>query len=703
MKNYFIIFLMFFSCFCFAQSSGIGTSSPESSAILEVKSVSGGFLAPRLSQAQRDAIVSPASGLMIYNTNVNCYEFWNGSEWFNTCVDGKLDPSSNGTAQISSFNCSGVAGGVLNAGIGTVATQEVTVTVTRKGSYNISTGVVNGVLFTDSGVFDTTGDVVITLTAYGNPTASGTFSYTLNTNPSCTFNRTVSNGSLLSISSQPVTPSPACSGSGEVNLSVAVSGTTGITYAWRRNGVVLANDGVISGAKTNALKLTNPRTTDSGNYDVLISGDATSPISSSIVSLLVNQSPNVVTTNQKICSPNTANLTLPGVTLGSSAGLTYTYFTDAAATLPYATPVTAGAGTYYIKGTSSTGCFDIKPVVVSTLSVAVAAIAGGSSTVTVGNKTLPFTNVTAGGSWSITNGTGSATIAADGIVTAVSVGTVTVVYTVTNAGCASTAVKSLTIDAGGVIPGNATCTSKVISKTACSAVAGAVLNDDSVTTSGIEYDWSSATSSTLGVGFGATTASRALVEIGGQCWARYNSDVVNSNDQPAVNNGVDRGSSDYYGSAASEPAANEGLLYQWSAAMNGATAERAQGVCPTGWHIPSDCEWMFLENSLGMATAEQVIQGQRASGSVGSKLKQGGTSGFAGLLSGYGYYAPAFYNRGTSGNFWSSSVIGSNAFSRNLNSSSAVVNRYTSDKAISFSVRCLKVLFIFLCGLFDFF
>lgn len=149
----------------------------------------------------------------------------------------------------------------------------------------------------------------------------------------------------------------------------------------------------------------------------------------------------------------------------------------------------------------------------STNSATVAAIGGGSSTVTVGNKTLAFTNATAGGSWSVENGTaGSATIDQAGIVTAFSAGTVNVVYTVTNAGCASRAVKSLTIEAGGIIPGNAVCTGKVISKTACSAVAGAVLNDDPVTTLGVEYDWAPATSSVLGTGFGATTASRALVE-----------------------------------------------------------------------------------------------------------------------------------------------------------------------------------------------
>jgi len=53
-----------------------------------------------------------------------------------------------------------------------------------------------------------------------------------------------------------------------------------------------------------------------------------------------------------------------------------------------------------------------------------------------------------------------------------------------------------------------------------------------------------------------------------------------------------------------------GLLYQWSAAMNQQTAERSQGACPTGWHVPSDCEFMFLENTLGMSVSDQQIRGE---------------------------------------------------------------------------------------------
>ncbi|HVY67422.1 MAG TPA: hypothetical protein VHA30_00785, partial [Patescibacteria group bacterium] len=59
----------------------LGTSSPDSSAVLDLSSSDKGFLAPRLSQAQRDGIVSPANGLLIYNTDTTEFNVYNGSFW----------------------------------------------------------------------------------------------------------------------------------------------------------------------------------------------------------------------------------------------------------------------------------------------------------------------------------------------------------------------------------------------------------------------------------------------------------------------------------------------------------------------------------------------------------------------------------------------------------------------------------------------
>jgi hypothetical protein len=62
---------------------GIGAPSPSSSAILELASTNKGFLPPRMTTAQRDAVNPKPAGLMIYNTTVNIMQYWNGSSWIN--------------------------------------------------------------------------------------------------------------------------------------------------------------------------------------------------------------------------------------------------------------------------------------------------------------------------------------------------------------------------------------------------------------------------------------------------------------------------------------------------------------------------------------------------------------------------------------------------------------------------------------------
>ncbi len=72
--------------FSFAQNVGINADGtlPNSSAMLDVKSTSKGFLPPRMDSIQRNAIVSPAAGLVIYNTSIKAFQCFNGSAWYST-------------------------------------------------------------------------------------------------------------------------------------------------------------------------------------------------------------------------------------------------------------------------------------------------------------------------------------------------------------------------------------------------------------------------------------------------------------------------------------------------------------------------------------------------------------------------------------------------------------------------------------------
>jgi hypothetical protein len=107
--------------------------------------------------------------------------------------------SSNGTAIISAFtNCNAASAGTLQLGTAVSGvTQTITATVTTAGTYNIIASA-NGVTFVGTG-YVAAGTQNIVLTASGTPQATGTFTYTLNTNPNCSFNRSVTSSVSQSI------------------------------------------------------------------------------------------------------------------------------------------------------------------------------------------------------------------------------------------------------------------------------------------------------------------------------------------------------------------------------------------------------------------------------------------------------------------------------------------------------------------------
>jgi uncharacterized protein (TIGR02145 family) len=96
-----LVAIIIFAGFPLFAQVGIGTSAPDSSAILELQSADQGFLPPRLTTIQRDAITNPAEGLTIYNTDRSCLEFYTGFGWRNICTDSlSTDVVNPGTGKV---------------------------------------------------------------------------------------------------------------------------------------------------------------------------------------------------------------------------------------------------------------------------------------------------------------------------------------------------------------------------------------------------------------------------------------------------------------------------------------------------------------------------------------------------------------------------------------------------------------------------
>jgi len=116
MKNIFLTaIIQIIASITFAQNNiGIGTNTPDASAMLDVSSTNKGLLPPRMTTAQRNAIASPAKGLLVYDTGLNALYHYNGTVW--AAVGGVTSPFSlpyTGTISTPSvaFSVSNTGGG----------------------------------------------------------------------------------------------------------------------------------------------------------------------------------------------------------------------------------------------------------------------------------------------------------------------------------------------------------------------------------------------------------------------------------------------------------------------------------------------------------------------------------------------------------------------------------------------------------------
>jgi gliding motility-associated-like protein len=234
---------------------------------------------------------------------------------------------------------------------------------------------------------------------------SGTYNYTVTTESGCL---SVASANVV-IPAQP--PTPAAPVIGTITQptfsvptgSVVLSGlpATGTWVITRLPGIVTTTGSGTSRTISNL---------EGGvfNFTVTNSAGCTSTVSGPVTISTPGPPVVIITDPAAVCSPATVDLTAAVITEGSTSGLTFTYWTDAGATIVYPTPSAATIGTYYIKGTTVTGYFTIKPVTVTIDSRPIPNAGVDQTLDYLFNAELDATlNITETGSWSVLSGTGN--------------------------------------------------------------------------------------------------------------------------------------------------------------------------------------------------------------------------------------------------------------------------------------------------------
>jgi len=215
--------------------------------------------------------------------------------------------------------------------------------------------------------------------------------------------------------------------------------------------------------------------------------------------------------------------------------------------------------------------------------------------------------------------------------------------------------------------------------------------------------------------------SYPTVQIGANCWMAKNLNIgtmITGSGAGALQTNTSVIQKFCYSNTASN-CTTYGGLYEWDQAMNYSTTSSAtpsgrQGICPTGWHIPSDNEWSLLEHYLETSLEPTgstplsdfqtltMYRGTNSTAGAGHKMKSTSTwnssgngsnsSGFNGLGAGMRNGATgSFSNLGTWSYYWSSTQSSStHGYRRRLDNGDPRAYRTGYDKTYAGSVRCMK-------------
>jgi hypothetical protein len=217
-------------------SIGIGTASPDASAVFQIDSTSKGFLPPRMTTAQKDAIASAAAGLTVFDSSLNKLNVYNGSAWKNV-----------GSTEIGGEVTDGTQGSVLFIGDGDILAQD-------NANFNFSTST-NRLLLSQA----SSTRLSVFSNAYFGGTATSSFDST----------------GFLTLPSGFLSQASSTIGDGTQAGGLTVSGgaTTTLLHTFSSGFLSLASSTIGSGTQAGGLTVSGGATT-TGN--LIVQGSATS-------------------------------------------------------------------------------------------------------------------------------------------------------------------------------------------------------------------------------------------------------------------------------------------------------------------------------------------------------------------------------------------------------------------------------------------
>lgn len=222
MRKYIFIVLLFFTAPAFPQGVGINITgaSADSSAMLDVSSTDRGVLVSRMTETQRNAIIHPAEGLLIFNTTTKCFNFYKNSAWVEVC-GGCILPAVPGAITGTTSFCANYAG----------ATYSI-IAVNGATSYTWSVPPGAGITAGQGSTFVTVtfGTTSGTVSVVANNSCGSTAASSLSVTVGAVLNAgTIGGGSSGVCGTGGITNDPAAF----TSVSAASGGMGAITYQWQ--------------------------------------------------------------------------------------------------------------------------------------------------------------------------------------------------------------------------------------------------------------------------------------------------------------------------------------------------------------------------------------------------------------------------------------------------------------------------------------